>query len=88
MVRRHWNLNVVILYSVSIMPLWLLFHITVAHTFPYAEQHHRPTTPNALEFPPGRLPVDHTEMSQTMLKQKINFLSPSMHTTSETIPFQ
>lgn len=71
------------LFSVNIIALHLHCHIAVAHSFPYTEQNHRPTTPNALEFPSGRLPTDHTDVSQAMLKQKINFPSPSVHTAQE-----
>lgn len=76
------HLYAALLFSASAV-LQLHFHIAAAHCFLYTEQHHRPTTPNALEFPPGSLPKDHTDMSQAMLKQKINFPSSSVHTAAE-----
>lgn len=66
------HLYAALLFPANIIALQLHFHITVAHYFPYTEQHHRPTTPNALESPTGSLPIDHTDMSRAMLKQKIN----------------
>lgn len=36
-----------------------------------------------LNFPSGSLPIDHTGMSQAMLKQKINFPSPGVRTVEE-----
>lgn len=77
------RLYAALLFSANTIVLQLHFHITVAHCFLYTEQRRRPTTPNALEFPPGRLPKDHTDMSQAMLKQKINFPSCSVHTAAE-----
>lgn len=67
----------------NIIALSLHFHITVVHYFLYTEQHHRSATTNALEFPPGSLPIEHTDMSQTLLKQKINFPSLNVHTSLE-----
>lgn len=78
------HLYAALLFSANIIVLQLHFHITVAHHFLYTEQHHRPSTPNALEFPSGSLPIDHTDMSQAMLKQKINFPSPSVRTAYES----
>lgn len=74
------HLYAALLFSANITALQLYFYITVRHCFPYTEYHHRPTTPNALEFPSGSLPIDHTDVSQAMLKQKINFPFPSVRT--------
>ncbi|TNN64850.1 hypothetical protein EYF80_024941 [Liparis tanakae] len=65
---------------VNITALQLHFHITEAHSFPDTEQqHHRPTTPNALEFPPGSVPIKHSDdVSQATLTHTRNFPSPSV----------
>lgn len=63
------HLNAALLFSVNIIAVQLHFHIAEAHSFPYTEQHHRPTTPNALAFPSGSVPMDHTDMSQAIHAQ-------------------
>jgi len=78
------HLCAALLFSVDITALQLHFHITEVHSFPDTEQqHHRPTTPNALEFPPGSLPINHSDVSQAVLTHEMNFPSPSVRAAQE-----